>query len=140
MIKSVIDPQELCDTPWGHTYAKDGPQYGDKRSAGWNGDVVACEPGVDTSFFGPSEVEAITDYFCNFGSYDGNEVVVGRLRDGRWFGWETWRDATGSGFYEDAYGGHENVYVSRTREGVIASLSETRREDLLGTGSLHADL
>lgn len=46
--------------------------------------------------------------------FDKSEIAVVELQDGRFVGWESWSDVTGSGFHHDAYGGDVEVWFARS--------------------------
>jgi hypothetical protein len=44
--------------------------------------------------------------------FDKSEIAIVELNDGRFVGWESWSDVTGSGFHGDAYGGDVEVWFA----------------------------
>jgi hypothetical protein len=59
-------------------------------------------------------------YFWSDGdTWDGDEIAVMRLADGRYVAYETWYGPTGDGFSEDAYGGDANLYFASSLAEVL---------------------
>ena len=53
----------------------------------------------------PEDVAAVVYHYADEDGWDGKEVCVLRLKDGRFVAYETFWGPTGHGFSEDAYGG-----------------------------------
>ena len=53
-----------------------------------------------------------------------SEIAVVELSDGRFVGWESWRDCTGSGFHSDAYGGNVEVWFAQSLDELKPLYSE----------------
>ena len=54
-----------------------------------------------------------------------------RLNDGRWVAYESMWGPTGSGFSEDAYGGHVDIYFAKDKETAARfGLSKVARENM----------
>jgi hypothetical protein len=62
--------------------------------------------------------------------WDGTCAAVVLLRDGRLAAWESWWGPTGSGFFDDAYGGDAEVWFAREenlRGLIMQALSDESR-------------
>lgn len=111
---------ELCErtggvTPW-HAYSWSGRVY------------LASEPlnRIGVALPEPSEVQRIVAAASSGDEWDGVVAAVVRLKDGRYLAYETFYGPTGSGFYEDAYGGDADVW--------IGTLAQVRRMGLTNEG------
>lgn len=62
--------------------------------------------------------------------FESSEIAVAELHDGRFAGWESWTDATGSGFHADAYGGDAEVWFARSIAELKPMFSERAWEAL----------
>jgi len=99
-------------------------------------------PWADSSAYRPVSVNgcAITNVAaadvkrvvtCDTGSaFDRSEIAIVELNDGRFVGWESWSDVTGSGFHHDAYGGDVEVWFASTLEELKPNFSEKAWGDL----------
>lgn len=56
--------------------------------------------------------------------FQRSEVAVVVLKDGRFVGWESWSDVTGSGFHSDAYGGNVEVWFAHSLAALKPMFSE----------------
>lgn len=110
--------------PWDETPGRRDGYYG------WStGDFISLG-GAETGPVGKEDVGEVLYHF-NSGDndWDGKEVAVLCLKDGRFVGYETWWGPTGSGFSEDAYGGDANLYFATNLNDLIlnALTDEGRR-------------
>lgn len=62
--------------------------------------------------------------------FDKSEIAVVELNDGRFVGWESWSDVTGSGFHYDAYGGDVEVWFAESLAELRPLFSERAWEAL----------
>ncbi len=62
--------------------------------------------------------------------FDKSEIAIVELNDGRFVGWESWSDVTGSGFHGDAYGGDVEVWFARDVADLRPRFSECAWEQL----------
>jgi hypothetical protein len=62
---------------------------------------------------------------------DGKLTALVYLKDGRYVAWESWEDATGSGFHEEAYGGNVEVTAASSPLTALLTISEQAREGLV---------
>jgi len=88
--------EDLGDTPF------------DISDRTWTGSYVS----LDGCMAGPitlEDVESVIHHYEDGDRWDGKELVVLKLKDGRYVGYETWYGPTGSGFFRDAYGGDVDV-------------------------------
>ena len=85
--------------------------------------------GCPTSPVAESDVKRIVAH--DGGSdFDSSEIAVIELLDGRFVGWESWGDVTGSGFHHDAYGGDVEVWFAHSLEQLKPQFSERAWEAL----------
>lgn len=104
----------------------------------WSGAVQAIDDGVDLTDpwpeparYGevPSNVARIVECGAtNCDDWDGTCYGVVELSDGRFVAWESWWDATGSGFSEDAYGGDADFGIAKTEESARGFISAKTRQ------------
>lgn len=119
----------MQECPWNRDWHNDANLLADETGSTWNGKFVDVDvdqelyPATDNIF--PSAIDEII-------AIDPDEyVALIRLKDGRWIGWESWSDVTGSGFQGDAYGGNLDVWVARSARPIIALISERARDHLV---------
>lgn len=62
--------------------------------------------------------------------FEHSEIAIVELNDGRFVGWESWTDVTGSGFHGDAYGGDVEVWFAHSLAELRPSFSEKAWESL----------
>jgi|KBSSwiStaDraftv2_1062776.scaffolds.fasta_scaffold00132_90 hypothetical protein len=85
--------------------------------------------GYPTSLIAAADVKRIVAH--DGGSdFDRSEHAVIELNDGRFVGWESWSDVTGSGFHGDAYGGDVEVWFARSVAELRPMFSEQAWEGL----------
>jgi len=78
----------------------------------WNGEYIS----LDDCLAGPiltEDVAEVVHHYMNGDRWDGKEIAILKLTDGRYVGWETWYGPTGSGFFADAYGGDVDIYFAK---------------------------
>lgn len=103
------------------------------RRCDWTGSIVSVDGAPDHDFT-IDDVDHIVAYASTpRDEYDGKTVGVAALKDGRFIAWESWWDATGSGFCNDAYGGTADILVGATADVVRDRLSIEAREMLDGS-------
>lgn len=90
---------------------RDPPVYGDDFTSDHGG--LMSFDGTATDTFTAADVVEVLYHGESGGHWDGNEAAVIRLADGRIAAWQTWWDATGSGFSLDAYGGDTEVWFAK---------------------------
>lgn len=87
------------ETPWA--------DYAEYKAISVNG----CDP----SGFAETAVKRVVAH--DGGSdFDKSEIAIVELHDGRFVGWESSSDCTGSGFHHDAYGGDVEVWFAHSLE------------------------
>lgn len=88
--------------------------------------------GTPTDKFGKDDLaEVLYHGQTDAEDWDGNEAAVIRLKDDRLVAWETWWGPTGSGFWEDAYGGVADLWFAKPenlRELVLQALTDHGRQ------------
>lgn len=96
------------------------------RSA-WSGHIVSLDdcPNTDVT---AEDVVTVIAYGSTVDDWSGSVCGIAKLRDDRYVGWDSWWDATGSGFCEDAYGGSQDFWVARDPELFLGVLSEQKLE------------
>jgi hypothetical protein len=88
--------------PWGQCPS----EFGD-----WNGRMRSIE-GVPVGPVLEEDVEEVLYHSTSGDRWDGSEVAVLRLRDGRYVAYETDWGPTGDGFSRDAYGGDADLWFA----------------------------
>lgn len=107
---------DVRDAPW-DTY-------------GWHGTAHSID-GADTSMPTLVDVAELLYYGDTGDTWDGDVAGLARLNDGRLVAWESWYDATGSGFCDDAYGGDAEVWFAPSEsihKLVLSALTDKGRE------------
>lgn len=84
----------------------------------WRGQIISVDGTLATEFSSDDLEEIIIAKHSGPG-WDGKSAGIVRLKDGRFVGWDSWWDCTGSGFGADAYGGTENIFVGATLKAVL---------------------
>lgn len=85
--------------------------------------------GCSVSAIAESDVKCIVAH--DGGSdFDRSEIAIVQLHDGRYIGWESWTDVTGSGFHGDAYGGDVEVWFATSIKKLKSKFSERAWEQL----------
>jgi hypothetical protein len=113
----MIELKEMREVPW--------------NRGSWHGSFVSVD-GTLASDFTVDDVEEVVSSAQIEGDWDGMTVAIVRLKDGRFAGWESSWDCTGSGFSEEAYGGGADVLFAATADYIESSLSERALEILHG--------
>lgn len=104
-------PWKLIDPPWG--------------------EIDGARVSVDGTPVSVIEEHDVARWLAYGDGDDGmREVCLVQLEDGRFVGWVTWDDVTGSGFHGDAYGGDAELYFGSTAESVLRHIPEQDRETL----------
>lgn len=93
----------------------------------WTGALVSLE-GCPANDFSREDVAEVIACGRTADDWSGEAVAIVRLRDGRYAAWETWWDATGDGFYVDAYGGDTDIMFACDEATARQHLSERARE------------
>ena len=97
----------------------------------WHGHWVSID-GCDATGFEPgADNELLVVAYGDSGSgWDGNAAGIVLLKDGRYCAWESKWGPTGSGFYDDAYGGDADVGFATSLRAAERYISERAREYL----------
>jgi hypothetical protein len=92
----------------------------------WNGQFVSVD-GASTADFTYDDVSDVIVY-CEeeYGGYDGSNLGIVKLSDGRYIGWETTWGPTGDGFSADA-----DIYCSTSMKAMFFWLSESARAKII---------
>lgn len=98
------------------------------QGGNWNGTCVSLDGSPTEPIDCAGAAEIIRYGVTRTMDWDGKEVVVLRLANGVYAGWETWWGPTGHGFCEDAYGGDTDILFGATAEIVLQHLTESARE------------
>lgn len=85
---------------------------------GWHGQLISLD-GAEAKPFGEEDVKSVLYEGHTPGGWDGQQVAVLLLNDGRYVAYETYWDVTGDGFNEDAYGGDADVYFGKDLNNLI---------------------
>lgn len=88
----------------------------------WSGDLESVD-GCDASDFVERDVAVVV-------AWDDDCAGIVLLKDGRFVGWESWTDVTGSGFCADAYGGNIPIWFAKTLRPLVLRIAENVRECL----------
>jgi len=85
------------------------------RSPGgsWSEGSFVSLDGADVGPVAEADVAEVIYHWNSGDEWDGDEVAVMKLKDGRFIGYEAWWGPTGDGFSEDAYGGDANLYFAK---------------------------
>lgn len=94
--------------PWGET--PDGNR--------WHGRLVSIA-GTPVGPITKTDVVQVLYHYADPDDWDGHEVCVLELKDGRYAAYETSWGPTGDGFSEDAYGGDADIVFGRDLNAVI---------------------
>jgi len=79
----------------------------------WHGKRISMD-GADTSDFTKEDVDYVEFFYGDGDTWDGKEVCLFVLKDGRIIGYENFYGPTGDGFHEDAYGGDTDVIFAKS--------------------------
>lgn len=97
----------------------------------WHGQLVSTD-GTPTVDFSAGDVHLVVSIGpAERSDWEGYDVGVALLKDGRFVSRESSRGPTGSGFSEDAYGGDADIAFSSTYDAAVRHISEAGREDLV---------
>lgn len=99
--------------PWSESPGAD--EYG----GGWSGGGFVSLDRTEVGPVSKSDVAEIIHYYQSPDNWDGNEIAVMQLKDGRFVAYETWWGPTGNGFSEDAYGGDSNLYFASSLDTIL---------------------
>ena len=92
----------------------------------WDGRITSVDDEAETTPIALADVERVLALGA---SLDWVTCIV-KLRDGRYAGWSSFLDSTGSGFHGDAYGGDCEVFVTLDAERLSDVLPEQDVEHL----------
>lgn len=111
-----INLQDIYEAPWL------------RSSEGWDGKTIILDGCTDHDFT-LEDVDVVLAYGdTGQDGWYGKAAGIARLKDGRYVAWESWWDATGSGFGRDAYGGDADIAFASTPGRALQYLSEQSRE------------
>lgn len=96
----------------------------------WSGRLVSVD-GCPSHDFTASDVARLVIYADTGRDWSGEAAGIAQLRDGRFIGWESSWDATGSGFCHDAYGGDADILFATSIAALWSHFSE-RGKELIG--------
>ena len=115
-VEASFNKDEIYEVPWA-----DHATHGEIRS---------LDDAVDDNFT-MDDVVCVIAYGGDESAYSGAYAGLALLSDGRFLSWESWSDATGSGFHHDAYGGDQEVMVSTNPITALRGIPENRRSLLV---------
>lgn len=98
------------------------------NSYGWEGTVESIDGTPITLTISKYDVADVIAHGETSPGWDGESATVILLKDGRFASWESWWDATGSGFCCDAYGGNAVVWFSSSVTAATSRMSEKALE------------
>ncbi len=124
----TFDPATINESPW--------------CRGNWHGRVVSID-GLALETPVPDDPSCVTRVLalsatpaCDEGAYErgdyfgGHSVGLALLTDGRYIGWDSPMDVTGTGFHEDAYGGEADIFVAMSPVDILRHLGEQAVEQL----------
>lgn len=104
----MVSVDDIRLLPWGKT--PDG--------ARWHGSLVSIA-GTPVGPIEKEDVAKVLFHYADADDWDGHEVCVLELKDGRYAAYETFWGPTGCGFSDDAYGGDANIVFGWNLNDVI---------------------
>ena len=93
----------------------------------WDGRITSVDGDADTTPIALADVERVIALGVSRGDW---VTCIVKLRDGRYAGWSSFVDSTGSGFHGDNYGGDCEVFVTLDAERLSDVLPEQDLEHL----------
>jgi hypothetical protein len=119
---------ELSESPFSRWATTTTTDDGVSRTySSWHGNYISLD-GCDANDFGHEDLDFFIAYGDSGPDWDGSSAGIFKLKDGRYVSFESDWGPTGSGFSEDAYGGHADIAFSATPGAALEYLSERSRE------------